>query len=591
VANSPWHIGNTTVRNPYRLKDGLRALARSPLIGNLDSKRSEFSFAELLHESEVVHVARIESGKGEDYSDLGRKWRSALDKMGFITPKPTRNLKTGAIDPRLQEAVTDFPILTGRPYELTPQGERLARAGTLPEEQDCFLRAMLAYQLSSDDPEFTEPFNPLRVTLRVINELGKLGADAAVNNEEVAAVVQFVKSERAAERAAKAIIKYRSDRKHAKNKNAFDRQWRSLITKEVVDKRLRTFGDYADSNMRYLRITGLFSLKGRGIQFAPTREALINQILSSPFTPRDEVSYLKALWQGAELPTDREPEARITINSLAAALRTRGEQIVLPNLLPLDVRDLTHIRFGLEQQLETLQEKEFADKQASEWQDILEYIDHLSGLKGSKRRVPDSEGPAYLEWSIWRAFLAIDSLTNKPSEARRFQVDQDFLPIRTAPGNGPDMIFEFNDFVLVVEVTLSRASRQEAMEGEPVRRHVARVIEEYEQAGKEVFGLFIAVDVDTNTAETFRIGSWYKRDDTRLTLSIVPMRLEQFARVFKTGFSRGVLRPEEVKRVLRSCLDRREAEAPIWKRLIEDEVATFTRGSSFSGGLLEAQQS
>lgn len=578
MANSPWHIGNTTVRNPYRLKDGLRVLALSPLIGNLDSKRNEFSFAELLHEAEVAHVARIVSGKNKDYSDLGRKWRSALDKMGFITPKPTRYLETGSVDPLLQEAVIDFPTLTGRPYELTPQGERLIGSVTLPEEQDCFLRAMLAYQLPSDDPEFIEPFNPLRITLCIIDELRKLGADASVNKEEMAAVVQFVKSERAAKRAAEAIVKYRAERKDVKNKRTFDRKWRGQMTGTVIDTSLRTFGDYADSNMRYLRITGLFSLKGRGIQFAPAREALIHQILARPFLPRDEINYLKTLWNGAELPTDREPEARITINSLAAALRTRGEQIVLPDLLPLDVRDLTHIRFGLEQQLENALEKEFADRQATEWQDILEYLDHLSGIKGSKRRVPDSEGPAYLEWSIWRAFLAIDSLINKPSEARRFQVDQDFLPIRTAPGNGPDMMFEFDDFVLVVEVTLSRASRQEAMEGEPVRRHVARVIEEYEQTGKEVYGLFIAVEVDTNTAETFRVGSWYKRDDTRLILSIVPLRLEQFARIFKAGFARGVLQPHEVRRMLSTCLDRREAEAPIWKRLIEDEVATFTGG-------------
>jgi len=65
-------------------------------------------------------------------------------------------------------------------------------------------------------------------------------------------------------------------------------------------------------------------------------------------------------------------------------------------------------------------------------------------------------------------------LVNKPWDARRFKIDQDFLPVGTAPGNGPDIVFEFDDMVVVVEVTLTSSSRQEAAEGEPVRRHVAK---------------------------------------------------------------------------------------------------------------------
>lgn len=34
----------------------------------------------------------------------------------------------------------------------------------------------------------------------------------------------------------------------------------------------------------------------------------------------------------------------------------------------------------------------------------------------------------------------------------------------------------FDDYIIVVEVTMSTNSRQEAMEGEPVRRHVADLV-------------------------------------------------------------------------------------------------------------------
>lgn len=66
------------------------------------------------------------------------------------------------------------------------------------------------------------------------------------------------------------------------------------------------------------------------------------------------------------------------------------------------------------------------------------------------------------------------------------------MPVGTAPGNRPDLIAEFRNFVIVIEVTLSESSRQEAMEGEPVRRHVADAVEKYSKQGKPVFGLFIA---------------------------------------------------------------------------------------------------
>ena len=84
------------------------------------------------------------------------------------------------------------------------------------------------------------------------------------------------------------------------------------------------------------------------------------------------------------------------------------------------------------------------------------------------------------------------------------------------------MAFEFEDAVIVVEVPLTASSRQEAAEGESVRRHVAQYAE---VSNKTVYGLFIAVQVDSNTAHTFRSGDWYLPDDCKLSLDIVPLTL------------------------------------------------------------------
>jgi glutamine synthetase len=57
-----WHIGNTTVRTPYRLKEALKALKNSEFHGNLLGKELEQDFAELLNERSIVKVERIEIG-------------------------------------------------------------------------------------------------------------------------------------------------------------------------------------------------------------------------------------------------------------------------------------------------------------------------------------------------------------------------------------------------------------------------------------------------------------------------------------------------------------------------------------------------
>ncbi len=170
--------------------------------------------------------------------------------------------------------------------------------------------------------------------------------------------------------------------------------------------------------------------------------------------------------------------------------------------------------------------------------------------------------------------MAIDSLENKPYEARRFKVDQDFLPVGTAPGNGPDLIMEFRDFVIVIEVTLTESSRQEAAEGEPVRRHVADLINQYaETNGKPVYGLFIANNIDSNTAETFRIGVWYSRSNERMSLQIIPITISQFNSFFKALFTTNNVTPEAVINLMNDCEQYRAGcEAPEWKNMISQTV-------------------
>lgn len=581
-----WYLGNTTIRNPYRLKEGLRVLVDSSLHGNLDGWENESQFAHLLHAARIVNVKRIQENASADASDVGRKWRAALMQLGFITPKLSRNLDAQGIDPRLRELVGAFPHLTGRPYEVTPNGKRLlevegeaAEYKSVAAEQECFLRSLAAYQIpSAIERQVPDPvFSPLRLVLEVLVELERAGLDGLLRFEEIAWIVQLARNHNEIGAIVQQIQAYREQRQQAQDKSAYDRAFQQSLAGALEGQSLETLDDYADSNIRYLKATGLFSAKGRGIMLAANQRALIDQLLSQPFNSiaQNDALYLPTLWNGAILPTDHEPEAIASIRVLVVLLEQRGETTTLPdNLLSLAIQDLTQIRLRLVERWNQLREQEFAEQQRTGWQEILPYLRALTKNTPSKYAdIPSAEAPAYLEWTIWRAFLAINSLVKPPWGARHFKVDQDFLPIGTAPSGRPDMIFEFPEYVLVVEVTLSSSSRQEAMEGEPVRRHVASIVEQYAASNKEVYGLFIANTIDSNTAETFRIGVWYRPDDSRLALRIVPLTLDQFLRLFEAGFSkRGALDPAFLEQVLRYCRSESNRDAPEWKQRIEAEL-------------------
>ena len=167
-------------------------------------------------------------------------------------------------------------------------------------------------------------------------------------------------------------------------------------------------------------------------------------------------------------------------------------------------------------------------------------------------------------------------MVNKPYEVRGFRLDSDFLPVSAAGGGKGDLYCEFSDFTILTEVTMSTSSRQEAMEGEPVRRHVSDAVLKYD---KPVYGMFIAVRIDTNTAETFRHGIWYAKGDAKQRLDIVPLTLAQFQKYFVAMFEADKAQPEHLRDLILTCETRRDIlNAPAWKQYIETTVSEKARG-------------
>ncbi|MEC1716985.1 AlwI family type II restriction endonuclease [Schinkia azotoformans] len=579
--SSAWHFGNTTVRNPQRIREGLLVLQNSGLSGNLIGPIQERLFADALDHAGVVTI----TNKSRDYSDMGRKWRSCFSQLGFITHKFSRSVGANEVDGVIREVQTEyiFSDLTGRSYEITPSGHRMIKAETVQQQNECMLRALLAYQIPSviEPKNGTTSFSPFLYILQVLSRLNELQDNRGLSKVEMG-LVQVCRDHDEVDLVIQQIIKFRSKYDQAEGRVGKRKQERLLLEgiATSVGVNWESLKDYADVNFRYPRLTGLVSLKSKRLVLNQNKVPIVKAILTNPqlIDSSNQNLYLMRLWNGAELPTDNSINATNEINRFKHILLDAGfsEQDLPSVSKSLEVAELNLIRMQFEEMYQLYLEEKFATDQAESDQ-VKEIIAYLKKL--DKQKIPDEfdieidDEPSYLEWAVWRAFLAINNIINKPHKARRFKVDQDFFPISCASGGGADMIFEFEDFVLVVEVTLTTSSRQEAAEGEPVRRHVAKEKINYQQTDKPVYGLFLARSIDNNTAETFRIGVWYRGDEPDF-INIVPLTLSQFISIMEK-FECNRFENQQFRKLLDGCLIPRNAHAPAWKREIEKTVLSF----------------
>ena len=544
-----WQIGNTTIRNPYRIKDGLKALKESGLAGEKAGQEWDRRYRD-----ELIKTGLLKATQSSDKSNsAGRKWRSAFEKLGFIFPGEKKN---------------EEPI-EGTAWTLTPTGIQLIQSNDAIVLEDLFTRALTApvYEGLEKDTFFS----PLFWVISVLNELALLGEKQYIGFGEFKSIVQTTCPPNfSACEVAKKIQEIR--KKPIKEKTLI----KSVRGIDIEETSLRSLQDYADMNLRYLKATGLFVNYSHGITPNPLKLGVFERFL-------EEQQYFISDFRqnktnqcfGFPMFYDNLDEAK---KLYIAQVKQAGIQGI-SSVIPFDIKTVSKDVIKKEYDrlyLKCFEQKEqqFALDQANKWQEISQYMEIL--IKGQKKetnglRIPSDMKPAYFEWIIWRSILAIDSLVNSPEQVRKFKIDADFLPIFTAPGGTADLVAEFKDYRLAVEVTLSESSRQEAMEGEPVRRHVADLCQKRDIP---TFGLFLARKVHTNTAETFRHGLWYYDDDSPVDLKIVPFSLEEFKNLFDWLFENKIEnKAQKLRILLESCLQGKDSlTAPEWKKKMKETI-------------------
>jgi hypothetical protein len=514
----PFEFGNTTVRSAVRLRDGLIAINLSGKEGSLRERAGDMALIDMLVSREVIDF------HGEETYSVGRKWRAALCKMGLLYDKYESN----------QDEI-------GRIDFITPNGKRLITAESIAAQQESFLRAIAAMQLSFNGRSYKvgPGFSPFKHITKVLFELENVTGSSQISFIEFASFAQFDPAKSSYEEIVKAISAHRSDRDKAENKKRYDNATLESSVLRNGRVALSSYIDYADENIRYLKATGCFSSVGKGIAIAPSKHDFLNELIPSIKEHSSVIEYWKNATDGSKLPTDDLLVAARSLKVLQVEATKRG--VPFKELASVgDVGTLNSSRYDLEELIALNQELDYAHEQRNQVDEILQYLTVLlprdtrpHGLVTDiEVEIPRGEGPAYLEWAVWRAFLAINKLKNPPYESRKFKVDRDFLPTNHAPGNGPDLVFEFSNYVLVVEVTLLTSDRQATAEQVGVRRHVYEIAKN--EKNKPVYCLFLAPSIKNETARDFRKASYEEDDGSELNLTIIPITISTFMYTFNS---------------------------------------------------------
>jgi hypothetical protein len=559
-----WTLGNTTVRNPYRILGALRVFKKyfnnSKSFSSNISAQGDF-FDKILTStdsgepynsekpSNLPIYSFIGNGKSlnlpsKDYKEKnGRLWLSPMDSFGFISAYGKNN----SLVCNPGKLYIDCPELEG----------------------DIWLRQLVKFQYPNNKSEISNGgyLRPALVIFKLMVELEglskfELGLSHLIRSEDISYLKSLIKDyrklripgtiEELKERTLKrAIEKHFSDEISLKlkflkkvfdsNSNSEDEinsvlslgkghktkralfcksQIMNELTKDKMDfevisnfflnyyfkvKKDTISKDYPDLTKRYLSMSGILQQSR-----SASGETRLN------IDPRYLIiikNLIKNIGDLHKVVSDEEKENYLNY------LRDSNK----PHLLVDDPKYVTNELTKMKNELTKLNHRvpiscEKYRKNIRIYYNLLrrelnlaletEYMNQLKyeNIKRLLLEITDSFAggrylsPTDLESYTWDSLLYIGGFNVHPSQTRNFHVDTNFRSIFTAAGNQPDMQFPYEKFNLIVEVTKSKGKTQWRAEAEPVTRHIA--VHAY-TSKKQTIGLFIAPEINEDTAEEF----------------------------------------------------------------------------------------
>lgn len=479
----------------------------------------------------------------------GRKWdknsqiefMELLAQTDFFEGGGSKKDKAFSARDRITRAPKSLGFINLKPYiELTAAGREFI-FGKRPQE--IFLRQLLKFQIPSPYhvPTKTVKFfvKPYLEIMRLIQDLKGISFDelkifgmTLTDYRNYDSVLEKIRSFRAtggryeekAYNALNDILKeiYSEEIAAGRTKT---RETADASLKKFLQTKRHNVRDYADACFRYLRYTELFAIsqRNRSIEVYPDKVKDLDFILETvdrnPVFIRETESYKKYLFDSAT-PRLYSDDRANAIDSLMRISDYTKNQLAAMSVVELkDLRDsIVSSRRDAKIKAEVAEIKSYAL--------YSEIVDTYNEI------ISDGyyDTPLMLEYNTWRAMTMLDGGEIKGN----FKFDDAGQPLSTAAGNMADIECDYGDFVLAVEVTMQRGSRQYESEGEPVARHFGQI---KKRTGKETYCLFIAPTVNKACLAHFfalnKMEIAYYGGRTK----IIPLDLEQFMKLVDNSYN------------------------------------------------------
>lgn len=470
--------------------------------------------------------------------------------------------------------------------KLTEAGENFI-SGKRTEE--VLLRQLLKFQLPSPYHKEPEEFKgifcvkPYLEIFRLIYELGTISFDELMIfgmqlthynkfDSIVADIKTFRRMKLYAEMSYKTFrgkcLKEQVERIYAYDINVGNTKTRESRDKSIdkfVTTKSRNLRDYADACFRYLRATGMVEISQRGhsISIMPEKRKEVEFFLSmvdrKPIYIDDEANYKKYLFEGSlpELYSDNR------LRLIEQVQEVTGKSSELEEQTTNELKDI------LENAIAN-KKKKIISKQIKELKEYKNYADVMDTFDDIKNNVL-YDAPLMLEWNTWRAMTMLDGGEIKAN----LKLDDKGQPMSTAAGNMSDIVCDYGDFGLAVEVTMQSGQKQYETEGEPVSRHLAKLKKE---TGKDAYCLFIAPKINESC-----IAYFYALHTMNIAFYggksvIVPLELDVFINMVEQSYKAGyVPNPQQVKSIFEYSLEqaKKSADENEWYAKVKEEALNW----------------
>jgi AlwI restriction endonuclease len=447
-------------------------------------------------------------------------------------------------------------VILSPTIQLTPAGEELVNSR---RKEEIFLRQLLKFQVPSPYHKPSENsaifwVKPYLELFRLVRHFGSLKFDELmifglqlVDFREFETIVEKINQFR--------IAKAQNEGNYKRFRAEYlDRELREIYSSDITSGNTRTrqtndgsiakflktkssnMRDYADACVRYLRATALVNISqiGKSISIVPEKIQEVDYFLQNtdrePCFIDNEGQYVVYLGN-PRLPT------LFTDNRELLELRIRTEfpqvQISASTTL-LELKDI--FADELERRKEQLiTEQVTAIKDYRQFEEISSTFDQIIA-----KSLYDT--PLMLEWNTWRAMTMLDGGNIKAN----LKFDDFGNPMSTVQGNMADIVCDYEDFGLTVEVTMQSGQKQYETEGEPVTRHLAKFKRETE---KPAYCLFIAPNINDSCKAHFYALHKMNIQFYGGTSTIVPLPLSVFIKMVEDSYNANyVPEPRHVQR-------------------------------------------